>query len=112
MSRSSAAASSGTAEVMRRVVQVWVPDDPADRAAEPRTDGTGYLVAPRAVLTARHVVEAALTEWPSDSSVAVHRLKVCPLGERGERQQSWLARSEEHTSELQSRRDLVCRLLL
>src|SRR5204862_8316114 len=24
----------------------------------------------------------------------------------------WLARSEEHTSELQSRRDLVCRLLL
>src|SRR5438874_10614919 len=25
---------------------------------------------------------------------------------------SWRARSEEHTSELQSRRDLVCRLLL
>src|SRR6266496_6634929 len=25
---------------------------------------------------------------------------------------SWSARSEEHTSELQSRRDLVCRLLL
>src|SRR5690349_23245273 len=25
---------------------------------------------------------------------------------------SWLLRSEEHTSELQSRRDLVCRLLL
>src|SRR5438874_10452468 len=24
----------------------------------------------------------------------------------------WIARSEEHTSELQSRRDLVCRLLL
>src|SRR5690349_23413692 len=24
----------------------------------------------------------------------------------------WVARSEEHTSELQSRRDLVCRLLL
>src|SRR5690349_24906037 len=25
---------------------------------------------------------------------------------------SWMKRSEEHTSELQSRRDLVCRLLL
>src|SRR6267378_1623551 len=28
------------------------------------------------------------------------------------RQPGWRARSEEHTSELQSRRDLVCRLLL
>src|SRR5438874_6766630 len=27
-------------------------------------------------------------------------------------QPKWIARSEEHTSELQSRRDLVCRLLL
>src|SRR5204863_9465950 len=36
-----------------------------------------------------------------------------PLADRGERSdQHRLLRSEEHTSELQSRRDLVCRLLL
>src|SRR6266496_6263887 len=33
-----------------------------------------------------------------------------PSGSRGEAGRRW--RSEEHTSELQSRRDLVCRLLL
>src|SRR5207249_6001507 len=31
---------------------------------------------------------------------------------RGEREFVWRSRSEEHTSELQSRFDLVCRLLL
>src|SRR5438874_12315997 len=31
---------------------------------------------------------------------------------RGSIRSPWSARSEEHTSELQSRRDLVCRLLL
>src|SRR5690349_24925066 len=36
-----------------------------------------------------------------------------PLGSRrGDIQAATIARSEEHTSELQSRRDLVCRLLL
>src|SRR5438874_3695169 len=36
---------------------------------------------------------------------------LCPVGYAGHRQ--WAReRSEEHTSELQSRRDLVCRLLL
>src|SRR5690349_22464088 len=34
--------------------------------------------------------------------------RACAAGERG----CLAARSEEHTSELQSRRDLVCRLLL
>src|SRR5690349_23180453 len=33
-------------------------------------------------------------------------------GERGDQCETWWRRSEEHTSELQSRRDLVCRLLL
>src|SRR5204862_3552228 len=33
-------------------------------------------------------------------------------GEGNARLQSYIDRSEEHTSELQSRRDLVCRLLL
>src|SRR5690349_23146970 len=35
-----------------------------------------------------------------------------PRRGRGERSGDLLSRSEEHTSELQSRRDLVCRLLL
>src|SRR5690349_23603672 len=39
---------------------------------------------------------------------------VDPLGEQGDLDlgRAGVARSEEHTSELQSRRDLVCRLLL
>src|SRR5690349_23260400 len=40
----------------------------------------------------------------------VARLAVQRVAERGERAEP--DRSEEHTSELQSRRDLVCRLLL
>src|SRR5690349_22908808 len=36
----------------------------------------------------------------------------CVLAVRGEFQRVCAQRSEEHTSELQSRRDLVCRLLL
>src|SRR5260370_10266449 len=35
-----------------------------------------------------------------------------PVGVIGERQRAFLARSEEHTSELQSHLNLVCRLLL
>src|SRR5204863_8177734 len=35
-----------------------------------------------------------------------------PIPGRGDRRQGGGRRSEEHTSELQSRRDLVCRLLL
>src|SRR5690349_22096187 len=36
----------------------------------------------------------------------------CQVGDRVKRGVGVVARSEEHTSELQSRRDLVCRLLL
>src|SRR5690349_23466727 len=41
-------------------------------------------------------------------TTAMQHLYECPCG----RLLSELVRSEEHTSELQSRRDLVCRLLL
>src|SRR5204863_5842689 len=48
------------------------------------------------------------------------RSKIRPLGQTNAVQhpnnfvkfRAWFIRSEEHTSELQSRRDLVCRLLL
>src|SRR5690349_22727811 len=41
-----------------------------------------------------------------------HRGDVFGIGQRREAAQLTHRRSEEHTSELQSRRDLVCRLLL
>src|SRR2546422_3044952 len=45
--------------------------------------------------------------------LAVDRLALGPDGALGEGSDgSWLVRSEEHTSELQSRLHLVCRLLL
>src|SRR5690349_23766105 len=46
---------------------------------------------------------------PTGSSSAVMRLRNSPATRPSGAQSS---RSEEHTSELQSRRDLVCRLLL
>src|SRR5690349_24108039 len=36
----------------------------------------------------------------------------CPVYRRADNAVSFVNRSEEHTSELQSRRDLVCRILL
>src|SRR5690349_24760796 len=44
--------------------------------------------------------------WPACRALAAPRTAVAP------RRRARQARSEEHTSELQSRRDLVCRLLL
>src|SRR5690349_22929325 len=43
---------------------------------------------------------------------AGHHLQADATAKRAILQRRRLARSEEHTSELQSRRDLVCRLLL
>src|SRR5690349_23791212 len=48
----------------------------------------------------------ALPIWPADNSA------ITTLGTAGTGYRQNLVRSEEHTSELQSRRDLVCRLLL
>jgi hypothetical protein len=82
-------------EELRRVVEVWVPDVPpapggtAAGGSVSGTVGTGYLVAPRAVLTARHVVRAALGNG-RDATSAVPRLSVRPLGERGAAPGPWL----------------------
>src|SRR5204863_7577709 len=50
------------------------------------------------------------------TSTAATCVRKCVRGTRSRRSRIWRAargsRSEEHTSELQSRRDLVCRLLL
>jgi hypothetical protein len=72
------------AEVMRRVTEVRVPDDPAGSAeARRRTTGSGYVVALRAVLTARHVVSSALATRRHGSGMAAHPVWVRPLGDRG-----------------------------
>src|SRR5260221_2131769 len=42
----------------------------------------------------------------SSSMLMFHSVSTCPVPP------SWVSRSEEHTSELQSHSDLVCRLLL
>jgi NB-ARC domain len=82
---------------MQRVVEVWVPDvaapgGPAVGAGVPGTVGTGYLVAARAVLTARHVIRAALRDGlgAAHQPPAQPRLKVRPLGERGAAPGAWL----------------------
>ena len=84
---------------MQRVVEVWVPDGPsAPGCADAGTGGpgrvgTGYLVAARAVMTARHVVKAALERGldgdPGDWALQP-RFSVRPLGERGATPGVWL----------------------
>src|SRR5438874_12996850 len=65
-------------------------------------------------------LEEFLRGWPRRTSSVLARVEVMrlarrvedPLVARGAREILERVRSEEHTSELQSRRDLVCRLLL
>src|SRR5688572_32735502 len=56
----------------------------------------------------------ALPIWKIDRGVGVRRNRVRATGRRvgRRRQRERRARSEEHTSELQSQSNLVCRLLL
>src|SRR5206468_6923885 len=55
------------------------------------------------------VVSVAHPPWPIEKREPVALQSLCQGVDRGPRAQ---LRSEEHTSELQSRSDLVCRLLL
>src|SRR6266540_5778072 len=71
-----------------------------DQEGEPRrAAGTGFIIDPDGIIiTNAHVVEGA-------NSVQVRLFDGRRFGAR-------VMRSEEHTSELQSHHDLVCRLLL
>src|SRR3712207_7299212 len=61
----------------------------------------------------RSVRDEVVHGRPHDRDVeAGQRLRVLGVGNAAERQQPGEVRSEEHTSELQSRQYLVCRLLL
>src|SRR2546421_8337560 len=66
----------------------------------------GEVTAPGGRSLARHVVRHVLGELPHRVVHGAARRRA-QGGRRGAR-----GRSEEHTSELQSRSDLVCRLLL
>src|SRR5699024_11705538 len=67
------------------------------------TYGTGTAIGKHTILTANHVVNNPEAHKPMSPS-SLQNLRVNLLQEG--------SRSEEHTSELQSRFDLVCRLLL
>ena len=80
-----------------------------------RPDGTGFQVdTPRGVLMARDVIVA--TNGYTDSAVPWLRRRVIPFHgymiATDVLSEDVITRSEEHTSELQSRTNLVCRLLL
>src|SRR5215211_6935322 len=86
-------------------VDVWVSGTEATRVATLRPcRPAGRSAAPHALRspegTTCSSAAPALRDWPWRGS--------WPAAERG----SWCSRSEEHTSELQSHSDLVCRLLL
>src|SRR5438132_5311657 len=49
---------------------------------------------------------------PGKHDLSRHDRGACSAGARSGRPEGWKGRSEEHTSELQSHSDLVCRLLL
>src|SRR5688572_31822913 len=59
-----------------------------------------------------HVLDAGLLERLEQGLGTLVDARVEPLGAGVQVQQTHLLRSEEHTSELQSQSNLVCRLLL
>src|SRR5437868_9521795 len=59
-----------------------------------------------------HALEAAVGESVNGYGRGLSRTHLADVGLVEERADAHAARSEEHTSELQSRFDLVCRLLL
>src|SRR5690349_22958640 len=71
---------------------------------------TGYLAAFHDVRVLQHICEGdyVVTHWEADTAFGtlpiLEKFRICDG--------LIIERSEEHTSELQSRRDLVCRLLL
>src|SRR6266496_479587 len=80
--------------------QVHVP-------AETIGDDANYLLDNAEVVVAVHEGAALYVELPTSVELVISHTDPGVQGDR-----STGGRSEEHTSELQSRRDLVCRLLL
>src|SRR6266403_1889944 len=83
-------------------VEVIFASDRCHQLEDPWSDGAIALHFDRPEEAARRIV-AQLLVRPVDGLIA--------LGDRPTTTAAYAARSEEHTSELQSRRDRVCRLL-
>src|SRR5690349_22319098 len=82
--------------------------EPYEADAPPVTTSTRFTSSCGNWLTSvTPVTFAPTTRWPSSRV----RVRMVPRPRRLSELKPWM-RSEEHTSELQSRRDLVCRLLL
>src|SRR5690349_23161668 len=91
----------GTGELRRihsRVAWMFLPVDKSMTVSAP------HLVAQRIFSTSSSTLEATAL-LPMLALIFTRKLRPMIIG-------SDSGRSEEHTSELQSRRDLVCRLLL
>src|SRR5207247_4482361 len=117
------------AEVMTRVYAAQSPQAPAEARARAQQELEQVLArhpsagpvaeaafelgnlryAARQWAPARGAYEIALARG---HSATVRRLARTSIGYHWEAGRDWGQRSEEHTSELQSRVDLVCRLLL
>src|SRR5690349_22981266 len=67
---------------------------------------------PRSTLFPYTTLFRSRRRWHRHAGRAPARLPADPPHVAARRRMRWVCRSEEHTSELQSRRDLVCRLLL
>src|SRR2546421_4653275 len=96
-------------DLLRGTHRIHGDQDPA--VAVPRDDGSRHLVVESQALgnDLWSVVGAMLKRGPREQSARELRV-VCLQVQRHIRGHP--ERSEEHTSELQSRSDLVCRLLL
>src|SRR5207302_4905542 len=94
----------------------WSASDPALHAFPTRRSSDLYqVVVEQVLLHGDGVVEAVIAR--QDGRKVDQRLRAVPGAARGAGEQlpeheRRLRRSEEHTSELQSRENLVCRLLL
>src|SRR6266496_6603371 len=97
---------------MRRPVRLH--RDPAVRGPQrPAQRGEDALVPGRAPGRPGNSATAVLDEQEGEHRIGHRHLHLLALaGSRPVEQRGDDRRSEEHTSELQSRRDLVCRLLL
>src|SRR2546428_5772307 len=108
-----------------RIVKSWskkgeFPNTNPERVESPITNRTGdVLAAPPSCPSGAYQRPSRSNRWkspdppsgPPDCEIPIECI-VPPVGKGRSMRVIGISRSEEHTSELQSRSDLVCRLLL
>src|SRR5690625_5986383 len=95
-------------------IVVWEPNTKAPKCEPPKAMATRFAESPNRIESANRSGRRKSLRSPDLFYCALESPSVAPKSEiRGQRRgRKLLARSEEHTSELQSRGHLVCRLLL